>query len=307
MLVLCTRSEAFARFAINLPGARRWLRVPLDHLSVFRDDDVIDWIYRQIGLGSGVTKQTHRGRFDAVDATTVRWINELNLRDVHDVGVSSGITSLDLWERLRAEHPGSSLTISDKYAQFHRSLDSVVHRIYESDGDLLCSYVGPLYGDGHVTWKFPLSALLHRWARKQPRGRTEPFLLYHPRVIELLDQGAIRHTQFDVLAADSPADAYDYVRCMNLLNLSYFSEDDIRRGVRALWNTLNPGGVLQIGRTDQTLRNDVSFYRKSAAGLEIIEQIGSGSEIDSIVRDSVADLLITHAPEGCREASRSKL
>ncbi len=102
MFMLALGSESLVRKLSKLPYSRKWLRVQMDRLHEFKDEEIIELAYRQFGMASGVTKQTHRGRFDELNESTMRWLRESNALSAHDIGVSSGITSVELHQTIKA-------------------------------------------------------------------------------------------------------------------------------------------------------------------------------------------------------------
>ena len=95
--------------------------------------------------------------------------------------------------------------------------------------------------------------------------------------------------EFDVLNLEHAKRKFDYIRCMNLLNQSYFSDDDIRRGIATLHAAITPGGILQLGRTSLDFNNCVGFYRRNERDFELIDIFGDGSEIDYLIRPNQSD------------------
>ncbi len=122
---------------------------------------------------------------------------------------------------------------------------------------------------------------------------THSFLSFHPELLSEIDAGTIDTMDFDVLDVNVISKRFDYIRCMNLLNQSYFSDEDIRLGIKTLHKAINPGGILQLGRTSLEFENSVGFYRRTERDFELIDVFGEGSEIDYLIRPRHSD---TSAP-----------
>ena len=78
-------------------------------------------------------------------------------------------------------------------------------------------------------------------------------------------------------------DTFSFVRCMNLLNLSYFPRDSIGLALRNVVESLKEGGVLQIGRTHPDGVSHAGFYRKRGTRLQLLHEVGSGTELREVI------------------------
>lgn len=73
----------------------------------------------------------------------------------------------------------------------------------------------------------------------------------------------------------------DVLRTMNILNKAYFTAERLVDGANAAFQTLKPGGIWIVGRTvEDKLTNQVTFLKKHEEGWEVLERIGSGSEME---------------------------
>jgi len=277
------RSENTWRRASAIPILRKLVRADMQSISRMKNPETIDLAFSEIDLLSGVSKQTNKSRFSDVDPTSLRIIASRSLSRIHDVGVSSGITSLELRRQLQAAGFEGEMFISDKFARFRINRRGLSTDVFDSDHNLVCTYLGPIVGDSEDTWKLPISRLLYLRARKRKFDDTDEqgFLLLHPDVLESVNKGDLRFIDFDVFD-NSDDSAFDFVRCMNLLNLGYFSTGKILEGLRTLYSSLAPGGVLQVGRTHLEGGNHVTFYARTTDGFERMDVIGDGSEIDEM-------------------------
>lgn len=279
--IVVKRPERFAALR-RLPASEKYLRLDLRSLGRVRDEALLGHLYRRVGLHSGISKQTSANRFAALEDTTLELLAGFDCPHIHDVGVSSGITSVELYEAASRRQLNFKLTVSDRYAQFYAEQRGLATHIFDADARLQCSYLAMLYGDHHTGWKYPLSVLLHRSAPDKPGTNAQGFLLYHPKLLTLIDAGKAANIAFDVLEPSQLAQ-FDYVRCMNLLNAGYFSSADLAQGLKVLAASLRPEGILQIGRTDQQGVNNVGFYRLTGSQFSLVKNIGAGSEIASLI------------------------
>lgn len=283
MMQLVVKREWLAKRLYRSTLCDRFIRYDLRCAADFTDEDLIAYIYRRVGIHGGITKQTAQNRFSTLDTRSAELIAAQDLPRVHDIGVSSGITSVELFERLQAVGANAAkVTVSDRYARFYAQENGLQTDLFDADQRLQCSYLGPLYGDRHTSSKYPLSQWLYRRAAAFDGDQAKPFYLFHPKLLRLIDTGAISVLEYDVLNTKI-TEPFTYVRCMNLLNLSYFEESALLQGIGNVKSSIADGGVLQIGRTEQSGENHVGFYHKTRAGLERFEQIGDGSEVHDLI------------------------
>jgi chemotaxis methyl-accepting protein methylase len=113
-------------------------------------------------------------------------------------------------------------------------------------------------------------------------GPVRWFVLFDREVLEHIQKGMIRSIDYDVFTTRMPR-TFSFVRCMNLLNLSYFPRESIETALRNIIESLKEGGVLQIGRTHTNGTSHVGFYRKRGTRLEVLQEVGSGTELREVI------------------------
>ncbi len=280
------RSEGLWRNTRNIPVLKKLVKADLQSITTMKRPENIDLAFSRIDLLSGVSKQTNKDRFSVIDELSVEIIINQSLSRILDVGVSSGITSLELMRQLRASSFAGEMFVSDKFARYWVSPHRFSTDIFDADHNLVCTYLGPITGDSEDTWKLPLSKYIFQRAQKRGFDETigESFLLLHPEVLETIRRGELIFIDFDIFENDQEG-AFDFVRCINLLNLGYFSTEQIVSGLNTLHFSLVNGGILQLGRTHLEGSNHVGFYEKTDTGFERIESIGDGPEIDQLIVD----------------------
>jgi chemotaxis methyl-accepting protein methylase len=105
--------------------------------------------------------------------------------------------------------------------------------------------------------------------------------LFDRDVQKCIDLGQLEAKSYNIFERDSKR--YGFIRCMNLLNRSYFSDTQIKVGILNLFESLDDKGYLQIGRTDDQGVNRASVYRKEQRRLTLVLQFNGGAEIGNIV------------------------
>ena len=74
------------------------------------------------------------------------------------------------------------------------------------------------------------------------------------------------------------------IRAMNVLNPSYFSEDEFFKILKHIHEGLNSKGVLITGsnqEADTTV--DGGIYKKNKDGFDLVEKSGEGSPINNLI------------------------
>src|SRR2546423_101337 len=99
MLKLALRNEhLFSRLASH-PVLGRFVVFRMDCLPALRDEALAAGLYRRIHTQDGVTKNTAPGRLRELDLLMPSFLTEAS-NAIHDVGVSSGVTSFELYTHL---------------------------------------------------------------------------------------------------------------------------------------------------------------------------------------------------------------
>jgi hypothetical protein len=282
MLKLALENEDLFNWFSKHPILGRFVVFRIDCLPNLRDPVLASRLYQNINTSDGTSKQTAPGRFRDLDSLAADFlIHESN--SIHDVAVSSGVTSVELYSFLRDRGIPFKLMVSDKFSRyFYRG--TMVRRIYAGDKTLLCAYVWWIFADRKCSWKFPISKILFSLVRAfdKPSSPFGEIPLYDFRLLELIREGHVEELSYDIFSTSLP-DSFTFVRCMNVLNLGYFKPDAIRRALSLLKNSLKDQGILLLGRTLPDGANAVSFYKNVSGHLELIRDINGGSEIRHLV------------------------
>jgi hypothetical protein len=254
----------------------------MNKIAEIRDGALRARVISRIKVETDTSKQTSFGRFSELNETVLELLDKERTNVMHDVAVSSGITSVELYELLRSKGVNFQLYVSDPYSLFYYS-DNLITRIYDANKRLVKAYVFNVVADERLRRKFLVSKALFRLVK---RGRFDPALkqisLFDRLLVDLVKSGAVSIIDYDIFDCEV-RDRFTYVRCMNLLNPEYFSRELLLRGIANLEKSMVAGGILQLGRTAAGGENHVSFYRKDARGLELISKRNNGSEIESMV------------------------
>jgi hypothetical protein len=271
-------------------------------------------VIRRVCLSSGVSRTTYRSRFDDVEAVTQEVLLHTFRADralnVHDLGASDGLLSMQWAQRLFAAFPRARMTASDTILYFTEAalVSSGATYILEPNGTPIQYTKAPF-----VVWLprrehplYLLNTLMRAWARWQlkrqglcdepvswqgvPDGavinrggwRFRQIPLVHPDVLAFACIGRFQIVEADAFC--SLPSQCDVIRSMNLFQPAVFSDAKIRKGIRAAIESIVEGGVFVVGRTMESdgCRNDVSIFQKSRGRVRVVERLGKGFEFEQL-------------------------
>ena len=272
-------------------------------------------IMRRISLSNNVARTTFPGRFSALNESVQACLEAVFHPDqeliVEDWAVSSGTTATEWYQRLRTTFPKLHFEASDAALYLVEARRRQDTYILQSDGTPI-QYIKPPFVVNLVqkhNWAYPANRfvqeralrewgkfapgfLVPQWADfttretiSRPPFELRPLPMIHPAVLSIRSE-RFRIRQHSVFAAlNAPVDV---IRTMNILNRAYFSEAQLGDAIRAVGDSLKPGGVWIVGRTvvEQPPQHEVTVYRKRSNGWERILRLGPGSEIEPLVPQS---------------------
>jgi len=258
---------------------------------------------------NGTFRTTFRNRFKDVDAAAMQWIERsfdpAAPLYVQDRAVSSGLTSYEWAQGLLQNFPHAQFEASDLLAELlELSFDNGETYIVEPNGTPLqyihAPYVVALYHP--ESWRNPRL----RWVSVQAKKRFDQLPLPADWMKTASGPGyrvgriSCVHPEAQLLARTNPGfrfqvrsvfdrmpGACHVIRTMNILNASYFSQEQLREGVRTVFDSLKPGGMWIVGRTlEEDLSNHVSFFRRLEKNWEVLGHVGKGWELEALALES---------------------
>ena len=251
--------------------------------------------FRSLKVRNRNSKQTNRGRLDALNAMAIDLLKEPGRRSATalDIGISSGVTTAELFDTLRASGLATRLVATD--LSIYASIVHVspgVRVLIDSAGDIL-QY--DLHGFAVRPWRRRLdrftgmallkSAIESRYADAARRAlkvggaRLERVALINPRLAANDD---IEVREDDLLNPNPQfTGRFDFIRAANVLNREYFDDATLVRAIATLKSYLSgPGALLLVVRTNDATGHHGAFYELRADGaLAAVKTIGGGSEL----------------------------
>jgi hypothetical protein len=245
--------------------------------------------FKSLCLPNGTHKTTAPGRLHDVDRLTAEGLAGRESVAVLDVGISSGVTTLELLDHL--ENRGLATRGVGVDICVRAALHSVLGLdvLYDAGGRVL-QVATPLFARGRpdrsqtslrsrALWTAmrvlelpPMRAVV-----RTRRGR--PIDLVSPRLSARRGFAVVEH---DIARPRAEWDqAFDLVRAANILNSSYFPPDQIAVMLTNLTAWLRVGGLLVVCSTSAADgSNHGGLYRKldPAGRVERVQRLGGGFE-----------------------------
>jgi hypothetical protein len=269
-------------------------------------------------LSSGIYRTTYRQRFKNLDPL----VNQILTQNypssekllVEDWAASDCLTSSEWARTLLPLYPQLNFIASDLLLFLVEAREAKTEKrfIFEPDGKPL-QYVSPPFvvrlGQPEpklfpFNWLLSLSAqrrwrnfqnswkIPDRWKNSLTEEplRQGPFefrklSLIHPEAVQLANEDSRfvvgRHSIFEPSARVNHV-----IRSMNIYNRAYFSEEQLRQGVRCVSESLRLGGIWIVGRTvdESASTHEVTIFQKQSSGkFQVLHRVGPGSEIEELV------------------------
>lgn len=270
-------------------------------------------------LSNAVSRLTYAGRLAAADDMLIRHLESLRSSSQVkglDVGCSSGVSTLELLLSLRAKYVSVELCGADILTKAWIVRGGPGFYVLVDDGGFPLQY--DLFGLAIRPWSrgrrewLTGAAILRLVANavyaviRRTRG-----LFSEERLGNLARQGSgdsiqavdlvvrelvqeegvavINHDIFDQFPAHL-AGVFDFARAANLLNIGYFSNEQIVLALRNIRRTLKGvGSLLLVCRTiegaahEPGSTNGSLFMLTELGAFKLVERLGAGSEIEQVV------------------------
>jgi len=282
MIQFASKNIKFLKFTSKIPFLKHFFILKITpNFQNITDETVLTKFYTNVYVTSKTSKQTKQNRFAEIESTVLKYVKKTN-NIIHDLAVSNGITSLDLFDYLKLNNIDFKLHISDKYSKIYVK-QNLITRIFDAEHKFVYGYFGCLLAMDKIYY-FPLTRLLFKLLQriKSPQNYSYDLMLFHPEVLKKINQNQIYCLDYDIFETVI-YDKFSFVRCMNILNLGYFETNKIISALQNIKLSLKEDGVLLVGRTIKNIENKVSFFVKKNNTFQLLEDINGGSEIKDLV------------------------
>lgn len=249
----------------------------------------------------GAYKRTYHNRFEAFDTVALEFLNGLldpkDSLSFQDMAISDGRTAQDFFEKLSTAFPNLHYTASDYDPRVFVIEQGKTKVTLSQSGKILEILYPPFvfnvvrldnplyYPLNHLLYKVIRSLVADPLVKKYQRGdiSAKEILLFSPSVLRL----AKKDSRFSLRQQDilKPFDQESHgIRAMNILNLSYFSQDEFCIILKNIYNGLKDQGLFITG-SNQDAHTPVhgGLYQKHGKGFKKLFQSEQGSPIDSLI------------------------
>jgi len=253
-------------------------------LNQIKDPKYYNDFLSGIKLNNSIYKTTEPARFEDVNSVLLRIISPSEKHYVHDIAVSNGVVSIELFQALKARNIDFQFAVSDKFSKGYYT-GRFLQTVYESDmkpRNFYCIGIC-LSANSTTAIEQKLYRIMVKRENRIRKKKIKEFSFYHADVLKMLGNGTIHEIKYDVLDS-SIENKFTFVRAMNILNRNYFSEDQIVQALLCIKKSMKNNAVFQIGRTHPDGVNRVSFFRKMQDTLSLIEDYNDGSEIKDLIQ-----------------------
>jgi SAM-dependent methyltransferase len=210
-----------------------------------------------------------------------------------DLGISDGILTLELFEKLSEKYPKTKIYAADINLSLERFRYGFLLEYRAENGEPILVKFGGLglqLAKHRHEFDFAISYLAQKYLnwhslrqKLRPDGLISllnPFVLKSKNIVPIkLD--CLEYTpEFENL--------FDAIRAGNILNLSYFPRNQINTAVAHIFKYLKNGGVLIVSKNESIDSADTengSVWLKQSEGFVWQTDFGHGSEIKNIVNE----------------------
>lgn len=206
-----------------------------------------------------------------------------------DVGASDGSSSFYTHNFLSKLNYNIKTYSTDKHTSILYNRKKLLGYFYTEEGDPFLCHIGNLFmlKLHNGVHKDFISKKLVKYLKKRFYKST---FAVRPVRISLRNPALTESKNFNFESLDIfvlKEDYYgrfDIIRCSNLLHLTYFSREEIRKAVDMLKRYLKPGGYLVISRSDKdSLTESGAMYKKEKNRFVKIKEFNQGSDIEFII------------------------
>lgn len=238
--------------------------------------------FTSLRMPNGAYKTTLDGRLRELDAECLRLFAGRASIELLDIGVSSGVTTLELIQAAEAAGIACKAVAADLSIHARLSASFAGYDVLDDAEGRILQLSGPWGARGRPDregWATPAFECVGKLMRVAT-GAHQQVQLVTPR---LAGRAGVEIVEQDVFSQRSDwVGRFDLIRAANLLNLSYFEEERIRGAFSLLRTYLKPAGIVAVCRTEiDSGVNNGTIFRAADERLEPVAQLGSGSEVAS--------------------------
>ena len=265
--------------------------------------------FHRIRLQNGVYKTTYANRFKDVNESLIKYLNKEQELYIMDVAISAGISTYE-WNQMLSQSGikhkmyASDISLYGKLHPITKFMDILLdsnnyplqfdllnRSIPSSSSSLIPSIIQSIFRaissiSLNIIQSLHMSKLINIG---NPNGSDV-------RNITLVTKQLINNPDFTLLeesistpTPENLLNKFNVLRAANILNKSYFDDTTLTNMVINLKSRLKTNGLIVVCRTcdEKDGTNTSTTFKKTDNGnLEILERIGSGSEIENLIMET---------------------
>lgn len=261
-------------------------------------------------FSDGSYKKTHSNRFDDFDEKIISYLKKNLTKDkkykFHDLAISDGRTSVDLFSKLEKIFPSLDFFASDKnmFAYAFYDIRNKSRRIIKDENGKILQIVVPpfvlnvyspkkalrfkikkalLYPVNFILLNLLLIPFIRNIFIKNIGGEKQKITLIQNRALDLINSRENFHVASYDMFQKNP-DEFDIIRAMNVLNFSYFTNDEVKKIISNILSSLKEGGLFIVGsnKAAATPVNGDLLIKKNGR-FESLEKFGEGAPFREII------------------------
>jgi hypothetical protein len=245
------------------------------------DPIVENGFFRRVVLANGSFKTTGAHRLGDVNRAALPYVQRCSERPVEimDVASSSGISTQEWHDDLLAAGIEARVVGTDLAIEALHLPGRLADVLLDKDFNVI--HLSLLGGAIH-----PRVLKCLRAAGLSAAVRLSMSMGSKPRPFRLVSK-AVR--SITLVESDIEADVQGFdqrfhvIRVANILNRSYFADEQLHNMVSCVVRKLRPGGLLIVCRTHGDKTNHATIFRLEDSGLTVVERLGDGSEVEGLL------------------------
>ncbi|MFZ0771037.1 MAG: class I SAM-dependent methyltransferase [Candidatus Sulfotelmatobacter sp.] len=256
-------------------------------------------------LKNGVYKTTYPHRLDDLNTRVADYLPASRPLRLLDVGISSGVSTLEWMDSLEAARidyhmTGIDLTIDGLLVSFGDRLHAVLDGtkwplLFEIDGQWLSNPPRKRHLVRHFFSLALVKYALFLWARRYRESEFEQVqrILGMPtttRAIHLVTPGLMNHPRVtiaegNILTQSGLQGEFHAIRAANILNRGYFDDDTLTKILQNLRRHLTPNGILAVCQThdEESVNRAAIFELGEDNRFAVLAKMSGGSEIEDLI------------------------
>lgn len=214
-------------------------------------------------------KTTGSMRHKSVNKIMFDFINNFKSISLADIGVSDGVSSLDIYFKVKSRL--KQFYLLDKYPYFRYTKEKYGYNFYNTDGDLVYMQIGN-------------ALLLHVFKIfgmriEDSNGKTGTVSFDNP----LLKKENLKVEEFDLFKGKL-RHKVNVVKCANVLNSPYFTNEQIFKALENINKSMLDGGYLFVIQNNRKYKDNIAMLvlQKKKDSFELVLN-HNGHEISKLV------------------------